>query len=161
MALSSQQGVPHKGWHEVNVIDLHEDEGLAYGDYQDCEFCGHEQIRFVHLLEHVSYDHAIRVGCICACNLTNDYKNPKKRERQLKSRANRKAKFPNRKWKATKHGGETIVLDGYRVTVAKISIGCFRLWINSKKGTKTYPDARTAKLRAFDAVQKMMERGIK
>ena len=125
-----------------------------------CQFCGHEQIRFVHLLGHPSYPDIIRVGCVCACDLTNDYKNPKERERKLKSRASRKAKFPNRKWKPTRYGGETISLDGYRVTVGQLRNGLYRIWIKSKEGTLTYPDTKTAKLCAFDAVQKMKEKGL-
>jgi hypothetical protein len=158
MALMNQQGVPHKGWHEVDVKDLHEDEGLVFGDYEDCEFCGHEQIRFVHLLGHPAYPTIIRVGCICACALTNDYKNPKERERKLRSRANRKAKFPNRKWKTTRYGGETITLDGFRVTVGQLRSGPYRVWIDGKEGKLTYHDARSAKLRAFDAVQILKEK---
>jgi hypothetical protein len=159
MALKSTPDVPHKGWKPTDVIDLHDDEGREFGNYEDCEFCGHEQIRFVHLLGHAEYPKTIRVGCICACLLTNDYKNPKERERKLKNRANRKAKFLSRKWKPNRYGGETITLNGYRVTVGQPRPAAFRIWINGKEGKLTFADARSAKLRAFDAVQSMRERG--
>jgi hypothetical protein len=160
MALSSEPGVPHKGWQEIGVIDLRQEQGAFYGEYEDCEFCGHEQIRFVHLLEHSSYPEVLRVGCICACDLTEDYKNPKRREREIRNRAARKERFVFRKWKQTKLGGETIVLDGYRVTVGQIAPGRYRIWINGKEGTRVYDNEITAKLCAFDAVQKMIEKGI-
>ena len=80
MGLYKLPGIPHRGWRLLDVIDLHDDEGLEYGDYEDCQFCDHEQIRYVHLLGHSSYDGVARVGCICACKLTEDYVNPKLRE---------------------------------------------------------------------------------
>lgn len=55
MPLNTQPGVPHKGWTLPGVTDLQLDEGRAFGEYEDCEFCGHEQIRFVHTLTHGGY----------------------------------------------------------------------------------------------------------
>lgn len=158
MGLSSTPGVPHKGWQLNDVIDLQLDEGLVFGEYEDCEFCDQEQIRYVHILSHSDYFDSIRVGCICSCNLTEDYVTPKRRERELRNAAARRARFPDRKWRTTKRGGQTITIDGFRVTVGKISTGKFRLWINSKEGTRSYDELRTAKIRAYDAVQEMKTR---
>ena len=52
----------------------------------------------------------------------------------------------------------TIIMNGYKVTVSKLPSGLFRLWINETEGTKTYPDAQTAKLSAVEVVQKMKEK---
>jgi TPR repeat protein len=52
----------------------------------------------------------------------------------------------------------TIILNGYKVTLGKLPSGEFRLWINGMEGTQTYPDARSAKLRAVEAVRKMREK---
>jgi hypothetical protein len=158
MGLCSTPGVPHKGWHLDDVIDLHLDEDLVFGEYEDCEFCDHEQIRYVHILSHKTFDRPMRVGCICSCKLTEDYVTPKERERKLRNAASRRVRFPNRKWRITKKGGETILIDGYRVTVGLIQSGKYRLWINSKEGSRSYDELRMAKIRAFDAVQEMKKR---
>ena len=153
MMLCRTEGVPHKGWSLEQVIDLHEDEGLSYGEYEDCQFCDHEQIRFVHLLNHPDYSQAIRVGCMCACRLTNDYVEPKRQERILRNKAARRSRFPARKgWSSTCYGGKTIKLNGHRVTVASKS-GRFRLWIDGKEGGRFYAQEKEAMLRGFDYVQ--------
>jgi hypothetical protein len=140
------------------VIDLRDDEGLEYGDYEDCQFCDHEQIRFVHLLEHPSYKGIVRVGCICACKLTDDYVNPKRREQEVRNRANRRQRFPLRKWKPTRQGGKTITLDGHRITVGTKN-GKYRLWIDGTEGKLYFNDEKAAMLRGFDYIQKKKETG--
>jgi hypothetical protein len=155
MGLSSTSGVPHKGWLLNDVIDLQLDEGLVFGEYEDCEFCNQEQIRYVHILGDHDYSGSIRVGCICSCNLTEDYITPKRRERELRNAAARRGRFHDRKWRITKRGGQAITIDRFRVTVGKIFTVKFSLWINSKDGTRSYDELRTAKIRAFDAVQGM------
>lgn len=52
----------------------------------------------------------------------------------------------------------TIIMNGYKVTVGKLPSGLFRLWINETEGTKTYPDAQTARLSAVETVKKMKEK---
>jgi hypothetical protein len=151
-------GVPHRGWRLVDVIDLHDDEGLEYGDYEDCQFCDHEQIRYVHLLGHSSYDGIARVGCICACKLTEDYVNPKLRERELRNRSARRQRFPDRKWKLTRQGGKSITVDGHRVTVG-LKGGKYRIWIDSVEGKLYFDAERQAMLRAYDYIQKKKAKG--
>lgn len=63
MPLNTQPGVPHKGWTLAGVTDLQLDEGRAFGAYDACEFCGHEQIRFVHTLTHAAYTPPACVRC--------------------------------------------------------------------------------------------------
>jgi hypothetical protein len=146
-------GVPHKGWHLIGVTDLREDEGLSYGDYESCEFCGQEQIRFVHTLQHVDYPNEIRVGCICSCDLTDDYEGPVRLERILRNGAARRARFPSRRgWRSNQYGGRTIKLDGFLVTVG-MKQGKHRVWINSKEGRLFYDTPKAAMLQAFDHVQ--------
>lgn len=166
MALCSESGVPHKGWSLVDVIDLR-DDGHFFGDYENCQFCGKEQIRFVHLLKHDAYPSEMRVGCICSCHLTQDYVTPKVRERAARNRAARKEKFLTRKWKTTVLGGETVKLKGYQVTVGQLPNGLYRVWIRyeywvrAKEGKNLYPTAEAAKLRAFDAVHEIIEKDRK
>jgi len=41
-----QPGVPHKGWHCLDVVDLRADGGPAdETDYATCQMCGNEKIR--------------------------------------------------------------------------------------------------------------------
>lgn len=78
--------IPHKGWQYVGMEDLGED--VYPGDpipYEQCEMCGKEKIRYVHLLKHPDYDGEIRVGCDCASKMLCDYVTPQDRERNLKN----------------------------------------------------------------------------
>lgn len=72
----SEKGWPHKGWR----YDGSEDSG-QFGLYS-CEACG-SPIRYLH---HISHDEAnsLTVGVKCCENLTEDYLNPRTRERVLK-----------------------------------------------------------------------------
>ena len=153
MKLCRTEGVPHKGWSLSNVVDLHEDEGLDYGDYEDCQFCDHEQIRYVHILAHPEYSGTVRVGCVCACKLTSDYVEPKRRERILRNRAARRSRFPNRAaWRINRQGGKTIKLDGRRITIG-LKQERIKVWIDGVEGKLFYEDEKTAMLRAYDHVQ--------
>lgn len=153
MGLYSSPEVPHKGWILQDVIDLRDDHGIEQADYENCQFCDQERIRFVHLLRHSSYNGIIRVGCICACKLTDDYVNPKRREQEVRNHAARRQCFPLRNWKKTRHGGKTIKLDGHRVTVGKKN-GKYRIWINGNEGKLYFDDEKAAMLKAFDHIQK-------
>ena len=76
-------------------------EDLEFGDdveYEQCEMCGQEKIRYVHVLQHSDFNGELRVGCVCAEHMTDDYINPQKSERELKNRLNRKKNFMRREW---------------------------------------------------------------
>lgn len=91
--------IPHKGWQYVGMEDLGED--VYPGDpipYEQCEMCGKEKIRYVHLLKHPDYDGEIRVGCDCASKMLCDYVTPQDRERNLKNRVNRRKNFMKQEW---------------------------------------------------------------
>lgn len=52
-----QPDVPQRGWHCVDVVDLRADGGpVEETDYATCEMCGHEKIRYVHVMEHSDHD---------------------------------------------------------------------------------------------------------
>ena len=92
-------GIPHKGWEYVSMEDLGED--IRSGEsipYERCEMCEKERIRYVHILRHPEYDGELRVGCICASKMIEDYAAPRKKERNQKNRANRKGNFMKRSW---------------------------------------------------------------
>ena len=77
MARWNREGIPHKGWEYVDIIDL--GEGLFPGEqieYAVCEMCGQEKIRYVHILSHPEVDGLLHVGCECAAKMLDDYVNP-------------------------------------------------------------------------------------
>jgi hypothetical protein len=157
MKLSRSEGVPHKGWKLVGVVDLHEEKGLNYGEYEDCQFCSHEQIRYVHILKHAELEDFIRVGCVCACGLTNDYVEPKRRERILRNQAARRSRFPNRvSWRTNRQGGKTMKWKQFRITVGLKKRG-FKVWINGVEGGRYYDEEKAAMLRAYDHVLRMVD----
>ena len=95
----NKANVPHKGWKHIGIEDLGED---AYpGEeirYEQCEMCGYEKIRYVHILIHPDFDGELRVGCDCASKLTNDYVNPREHERNCRNRTNRRTNFLRQEW---------------------------------------------------------------
>ena len=150
MPLNTQPGVPHKGWTLSGVTDLQLDEGRAFGEYEDCEFCGHEQIRYVHTLTHREHPDAIRVGCICAEHLTEDYVNPRQREGELRNRAARRDHWPRRAWKKSAKGNLYLTTPDDHHVIVFPARGGFMLRIDDKPGRKVYPTKLAAQLASFD-----------
>lgn len=150
MPLNSTPGVPHKGWTLSDVVDLQFDEGRSLGEYDECEFCGQEQIRYVHMLTHSDYVGEMRVGCVCAEHLTADYVNPKRREGELRNRAARREKWTHRAWKLSAKGNPYLkTRDGHHIVVFPAASG-YMLRIDHLKGRKIYPTIAAAQLAGFD-----------
>jgi len=80
-------GLPRKGWAHDYVEDL----GEALGS---CVWCGTE-IRYVHHLVHLFDELETTCGCICAEHLTEDYVNPRVREKKAKSEKAKNARWTN------------------------------------------------------------------
>ena len=91
MARWDNPGIPHKGWTLIGYEDIRED-ALDDEDfeYETCEMCHNERIRYVHILTHPDYNGEIRVGCDCACKMTDDYVSHPEHERQMRNRAARR-----------------------------------------------------------------------
>lgn len=151
--LKNTPGCPKANWTWVRCTDLKEDEGREYDDYEDCEFCGHEQIRFVHEIEHPDWPQIIRVGRICAAHYTvTSPHDLAKAEAILKNRSIRRQRFPQLKaWKKSSKGNPHIEYLGAHVIVLKNGSG-FSLKIGSRFGTKIFGSEREAMLRAFDVL---------
>lgn len=101
-----KKGIPHKGWTEIGIEDLGEE--VDFGEeirYERCEMCGNEKIRYVHIMTHPEYRGELRVGCDCACKMTDDYENPEARERDLKNRVQRKKNFMKKEWRQVVRSG--------------------------------------------------------
>lgn len=59
-------GVPHKGWRAYAVDDLGDDR-------ISCEMCNKTEIRWAHYMEHPNHPTVLRVGCVCAENMEENY----------------------------------------------------------------------------------------
>lgn len=88
--LWNQPDVPHKGWIFLDVIDTETAEAT-------CEMCGNERIRYVHIMAHADHSERLRVGCVCAEKMADDYVNPRRRERILRNDAAKKVRDKKRK----------------------------------------------------------------
>lgn len=66
----SEAGVPHKGWRCVDSYD-----SCANGEeiHLVCEMCDHQEIRYVHVMEHDNYEGRLECGCVCAAYMEQDY----------------------------------------------------------------------------------------
>lgn len=94
MARWDRPGIPHKGWNYIGIEDLGED--ALPGEeipYEQCEMCGNEKIRYVHILTHPEFNGEIRVGCSCAAKMMENYSAPERNERELRNRTNRRKTF--------------------------------------------------------------------
>lgn len=149
--------IPHKGWTEVDIIDLGEEaEPGEQIEYETCEMCGNEKIRFVHVLTHPDFNGEMRVGCVCAERMTDDYVNPERRENEVRNRANRKYNFMKQEWYRNAKGNYVLKYKGQFITVVPSRYGAgFGVYYGGQsvwdyKGKKIM-DLQTAKLAAFDA----------
>lgn len=68
--LWDKEGIPHKGWVNIDVIDNEDIHG-------QCEMCGKEDIRYAHIMTHPKY-HNLSVGCVCAERMSEDYVTPRR-----------------------------------------------------------------------------------
>ncbi|MBO5376982.1 MAG: hypothetical protein J6A41_01185 [Ruminiclostridium sp.] len=159
----NKEGIPHKGWKYVDVIDL--GEGLLPGEqieYESCEMCGQERIRYVHILSHPDVEDAIHVGCDCAAQMLNDYVNPTERERNLRNKLKRRENFMRREWtRKDNTGNYTLRYKGENITIVKSKYGSWGVvfreeWCWKYRGEKIH-DINTAKLVAFELFDELYE----
>ena len=149
----SQAGVPHRGWHCVDIEDLGEPQ-------RECEMCESQTIRYVHYMEHSDYPETLQVGCVCAGNMEGDISAARSRESMMKSRSGKRKRWLTRKWRVSGKGNAFIRADGYNVTIFERGDG----WAAaiSKVGDpvrysrKNYQDPDHAKLSAFDQVTRLI-----
>ena len=87
--LWDQPNVPHKGWIFLDVIDTETAEA-------NCEMCGNERVRYVHIMAHTDYSERLNVGCVCAEKMADDYVNPRRRERALRNAAAKRVRDKQR-----------------------------------------------------------------
>ena len=149
-----QAGIPHKGWILEGVEDIkdHFKDGKDV-EYETCEMCQNERIRYVHILSHPNYDGILRVGCDCACRMTEDYETPYEYERRAKNRSNRRKNFVKQEWRLNPKGNYVLRYKGETITAIKRNGGwgfCYDgKWIWRYKERKIY-DLETLKFAAFE-----------
>jgi hypothetical protein len=150
----TQPGVPHCGWHCVDIEELEEQDHL-------CEMCEARYVRFVHMMEHPKYPDTLRVGCICAGHMEEDLVGARNREVGFKSERSRRARWLSRRWRISAAGNEFLnTNDGFNVVVyprgatwgARVEHRASGYQRTSKRPYKTSDEA---KLAAFDAVTSM------
>lgn len=147
--------VPHKGWTYKGMEDLGEDADSDDIPYEQCEMCGKERIRYVHILSHPEYGE-IRVGCVCASNMLDDYVNPQLHERNLKNRTNRRLNFMKQEWRLKPSTGNySMKYKGEFITIMRSKFGAGWGVIFQGKQVWQYNgrkimDLSTAKQVAFD-----------
>ncbi len=150
--LWTEPGVPHKGWHFVDVIDLRPDDTpVEETEYATCDMCGNERIRFVHIMEHDNYQ-TLHVGCVCAEKMSNDYSGPREREQQVRSRSIRRQKWLTRKWRTSYSGNSFLNVDEHNFVVFanKLRPGKWSYSIDGVFSKASYNSQSEAKLALFD-----------
>jgi hypothetical protein len=83
----SDPGVPHRGWECSGVDDLGEDPV----NWQTCEMCESQEIRYVHTMVHIDYPSWLECGCVCAGNMEGSVNHARARERRYKAGAKRRS----------------------------------------------------------------------
>jgi len=145
------KGAPHKGWVCIDVYDLGDGFGSEEIDYEQCEMCGNEKIRYIHVMKHNDFDGELHVGCICAEKMSNDYVNPRKIETSLRNRAARKTNFNKIPWK---HNREKNTFSkkykGEYLTILESKYGNYGIFFAQKKFWEV--DGR--KIRTFEVAEK-------
>jgi hypothetical protein len=157
-----QPGVPHKGWTCFDIEDLEEPSAI-------CEMCETQEIRYVHHMEHRDYPGHLAVGCICAGRMEENYEAAHRRELAVRSAASRKRRWLSRIWRVSSKGNSYINVDGYNIVAfPHVSGGHQQTWgfrvtnrktDDSLQSRRPYISEDAARLRAFDAMIWMKERG--
>lgn len=156
-----QQGIPHKGWTLVDVIDVREDGQAEWEtDYETCMMCGNEKIRYVHIIENAEVGEEFRVGCTCAEKMTNDYLNPERRERELRNRANRRINWTKKDWKRSKNGNYFLNIEEHHLLIYRDkNTSKYKVKIGETFGKKTFDTLEKAKIAAFNGMEYLKDKG--
>lgn len=161
--------IPKGGWICIGIEDLG-------APRETCEMCEMQEIRYVHSMEHSRYPETLRCGCICAGHMEENVERARKRETAFRSRASRKAGWLKRRWyrdgillRSGYRLTEEVYLntDGYHIRIYPrlASPGVFGFTIINRdtsyrlQAKQDYPSLDAAKLRAFDAMCWLQDRG--
>lgn len=164
MVLWDKEGIPHKGWVCVEMVDLGEDlEDMDAKDrknyYEVCDMCSQEGIRYVHVMEHPEYDGQLRVGYKCAEKMEDDYIRPKNRETELRNKQSRRKNFIKKDWYQKQNGNFGLKYKGLHITVmpSKFKSGEYgvifnkkQIWIHNGIKIKSFQEAKLVAFELLD-----------
>src|SRR5271166_4778517 len=86
--------------------------------------CETKTIRYVHTMTHPHYATELKVACVCAGKVENDYVGPRLRESKLRSIADRKKRWLTRRgWKISARGNAYLNTDGFNITIFSYADG--------------------------------------
>jgi hypothetical protein len=133
----SQPGVPHLGWVCVEEYDACEGGG---DDMIICQMCETTECRFVHVMEHEDWPDRLHCGCVCSAHMAGDKVAAETRDKRMRSRAQRRAKFSQRKgWRVSLSAGTPYMnIEGYHLLIAKKADGTFQVGAKSPLNTRIY-----------------------
>lgn len=143
----SKAGIPHKGWSCYEIEDLEALDAV-------CEMCETQKIRYVHFMQHPDLDYSLRVGCVCAGRMEEDYVAPKMREKHLRKRQ----RWLKRRWRTSSNGNAYLNNNGLNIVIFPKKNGKWGGVIKDiKSGEKEfskldYATEDQAKLQAFERV---------
>lgn len=138
--------VPHSGWRCEAVYDLGEPVGT-------CRMCGHQIIRYVHVMVHPEYPRKIGAGCVCAGKMEGDPEAARTREAEFKKSQKRLSTFLSIKPKRSRNGNEYIKYHDEIITIIadKFKPGNFKaVWRNTY--TMSYPSRELALREVFERI---------
>ena len=153
----NKKGIPHRGW-KFEYIEYYED------DYEQCEMCDKEGVRFIHILSHPEYGE-IRVGCDCACKMLNDYVNPQQREKDFKNKLSRLNNFLKIQWRynpikntySTRYKGEYITIIKSKYGNFGIAFQQETIWDYNGKKVRDLGIAKRWAFEVFDEKHKTLK----
>lgn len=163
MNLWNVEGVPHKGWECIRVDDLGELAGPGEEiEYAQCEMCGNERIRYVHVMTHPDYLPTLSVGCVCAEKMTDDYITPRRIEAAKRNKAARKLNFDKSPWNYNPlKCSYTKKYKGIRITIVKSRYGNwgiymmeYVIWKYKDEAIKEFKLAERLAFELFEAYKK-------
>lgn len=150
-----RQGVPHKGWTLERVYDVRENgQSEEETTYEICMMCGHEKIRYVHVVTHHDHSNKLLVGCQCAERLTEDYINPQRIEKELRNKYSRLIRFIKRPWKISDKGNEYLNIGDHHILIREDKQShIFTVKIDDIWGQKQFKTSEQAKTAAFKGIE--------
>ena len=117
-------------------------------------------------MQHPSYPKVLGCGCGCVCagHMEDDYEGARRREKVVRNTGARRSRWLTRNWRISRNGNPFLNADGYNIVVYPAEHGWgFRVsnceTDNAITSRKLLATMDAAKLRAFDAMIWMKERG--
>lgn len=155
----NKAGIPHKGWECIDVFDLADDtEAGEEILYEQCEMCGNEKIRYVHVMKHQDFPEELHVGCVCAEKMSGDYVNPRRCETALKNKSMRRRNFNAVRWRfnsakntySKKYKGEYITIMEGRYGGWGIFFAGQKIWNHEGRKISSFKEAEKIAFEIFE-----------